>query len=196
MTTKRKILSALLILVLAFSCVVLASCRGKTPETPGKTDWPEAGVYYFDSVIDEYTLTLNVGDTFSLYVKGESLSGTYTLTGKDLVLDFSDNGKDNVTATYEDNVITLNYNNSAMRMLKKISYTVSFNTNGGSTVNAETVLNGKAVTKPADPTRENYVFVGWYSDVDLTTPFEFGAQPISADTTVFAKWVNASSDNK
>lgn len=196
MTTRRKILSALLVLVLMLVCLVSVSCNDDTPEVPGKTEWPEAGVYYFDSVVDEYTLTLNVGDTFSLYVKGESLSGSYTLTGKDLVLDFSKDGKENVTAIYEDNVITLTYNGSAMRMLKKISYTVSFNTNGGSAIEAQTVLNGKTVVKPADPTRENYVFVGWYADAEFKTPFEFGAKPVSADATVFAQWAPASTENK
>ena len=196
MTTKRKIFSALLALVLALVCVVSVSCGEQTPEVPGKSEWPEAGVYYFDSVVDEYTLTLNVGDTFSLYVKGESLSGTYTLTDKDLVLDFNEDGKENVSATYEGNVILLNYNNSAMRMLKKISYTVSFNTNGGSATEAQTVLNGKTVVKPADPTRENHIFVGWYADADLTTPFEFGAQPVSGDATVYAKWVAANETNE
>ncbi len=191
MTTRRKILCALLVIVLALFCVAAVACGPDTPEVPEvppKTEWPEAGVYYFDAVNDECTLTLNVGDTFSLYVKGEHQSGSYTLTDKTLELDFNKEGMANVTATYEGNVVTLTYNGSAMRMLRKVNYTVSFHTNGGSTVDAQTVLNGKAAAQPADPTREGFLFVGWYADEQFKTPYTFGNQPVTADTVVYAQW--------
>ena len=190
MTTKTKILSLLLTLVLAVCCFAVVSCGpDEVPdEGPTKTEWPEAGVYYFDDVNDENTLTLNVGDTFSLYVKGSHQSGTYTLTDTALVLDFTAEGVENVTATLEDNVITFTQNGASMRFLKKINYTVSFNVNGGTETAQQTVVNGKTVTKPADPTREGFVFVGWYADAEYKVPFAFGATPVSADTTVFARW--------
>lgn len=196
MTTRRKLLSLLLIAVLSFVCVLAVSCGEEEPEVPQKTEWPEAGTYYFEAATDEYTLTLNVGDTFALYVKGESLSGSYTLTDKSLVLDFTKDGVENATATYDGDVISLTYGGAAMRMLKKVSYTVSFNTDGGSAVSAQTVLNGKTAAKPADPTREGYIFVGWYKDADFKTPFAFGAAPVTADTTVFAQWSKETLDNR
>ena len=72
MATKTKILSLVLALLLAIFCFTAVACKpedtpGETNE-PTKTSWPEAGVYYFDDVNYENTLTLNVGDTFSLYV--------------------------------------------------------------------------------------------------------------------------------
>lgn len=200
MNTKRKVLSLLMALMLVLVCFLAVGCGGDEqlddPTPPAKTEWPEAGVYYFSAATDEYTLTLNVGDTFSLYVKGESLAGSYTLSDKNLVLDFNKDGKENVTATYEGSVISLTYDGAAMRMLKKVSYTVTFNTNGGSAVSAATVLNGKTATKPADPTREGFIFVGWYADADFKTPFAFGAQPITADTTVFAQWSKETAENR
>ena len=70
-----------------------------------------------------------------------------------------------------------------------ITYTVTFDTRGGSDIDAQTVsYNGKATKPKQDPTRsECYSFVGWYKDVSCTTPFDFN-EGITKDTTVYAKW--------
>ena len=67
------------------------------------------------------------------------------------------------------------------------TYTAQFDTNGGSAVDkAKTDKNGK-IEKPADPTKEGYIFVGWYSDSKLTKPFDFSAE-LTANSTLYAKW--------
>ncbi len=190
MNTRRKVLSLLLALMLALVCILAVSCKGnENPPPAEKTEWPEAGVYYYESVSDEYTLTLNVGDTFALIVKGQSYSGSYTLDadGK-LTLDFSAEGKADATATLENDVITLTYEGATMRFLRKVLYTVKFNTNGGSAIADATVVNGKTLAKPADPTREGYIFVGWYADSQFNAAFSFDAQPITGATTIYARW--------
>ena len=68
------------------------------------------------------------------------------------------------------------------------SYTVTFNTNGGSAVNQQTITAGGLVTKPADPTKDSFTFDGWYKDAGLTKPFDFVNETINADTTLYAKW--------
>lgn len=67
-------------------------------------------------------------------------------------------------------------------------YTVTFNTNGGSSVDAQEVTEGGKVTEPADPTKTDYDFVEWCADEELTTPFDFENTTISAATTIYAKW--------
>ncbi|SDD96799.1 leucine-rich repeat domain-containing protein, partial [Peptococcus niger] len=67
-------------------------------------------------------------------------------------------------------------------------YTVTFNTNSGSAVSAQTITAGGHVTKPADPTKAGYTFAGWYKDAGLTTAFDFATETINADTTIYAKW--------
>ena len=37
------------------------------------------------------------------------------------------------------------------------------------------------------PTRDGYRFTGWYSDYDLTRPWDFNA-PVTADMTLYAAW--------
>ena len=69
-----------------------------------------------------------------------------------------------------------------------VTYTVSFKTNEGSTVPSQTVERGKTATKPADPTLENNVFGGWYSDEELTSEYDFTTS-VTGSFTLYAKWV-------
>ena len=68
------------------------------------------------------------------------------------------------------------------------TYTVTFDTNGGSEVDPVTVDAGSTVTKPADPTKSGYTFGGWYKDSTLQTPWNFANDTVTADTTLYAKW--------
>lgn len=67
------------------------------------------------------------------------------------------------------------------------TYTVTFNTDGGSDVAAQTVTSGAKATKPADPAKEGFTFDGWYKDAAFTTAFDFNTA-INSDVTVYAKW--------
>ena len=67
-------------------------------------------------------------------------------------------------------------------------YAVSFNTNGGSSVDAQTVDHGNKASLPTEPTREHYEFGGWYGDDKLTTEFDFANTEIKGETTIYAKW--------
>ena len=68
------------------------------------------------------------------------------------------------------------------------TYTVTFETSGGSAVAPVTVDTGSTVTKPADPTKSGYTFGGWYKDSTLQTPWDFANGTVTADTTLYAKW--------
>lgn len=68
------------------------------------------------------------------------------------------------------------------------TYTVTFDSNGGSAVASQTVAAGTTVAQPTDPTREGYYFLGWYSDSELTDVYEFST-PVTADITLYAQWV-------
>ena len=68
------------------------------------------------------------------------------------------------------------------------TYTVTFETSGGSAVDPVTVDAVSTVTKPADPTKSGYTFGGWYKDSTLQTPWDFANGTVTADTTLYAKW--------
>lgn len=76
--------------------------------------------------------------------------------------------------------------------ITKRSYTVSFNSFGGSAVSDVTVQYGKLLTEPSEPARTGYVFVGWYKDADLKTEWDFAFDTVTEDITLYAKWVDES----
>ena len=69
---------------------------------------------------------------------------------------------------------------------KKV-FTVEFNTDGGSEVAAVEVNEGEKLTLPANPTKEGFVFAGWYTDEAFTTELSALAFP-KKNTTAYAKW--------
>lgn len=66
-------------------------------------------------------------------------------------------------------------------------YTISFESNEGSTVNAITQNYNTVITKPADPTRTFYSFGGWFTDLVLSSPYIFSSMP-AENLTLYAKW--------
>ncbi|MGC2195772.1 MAG: InlB B-repeat-containing protein [Terriglobales bacterium] len=65
---------------------------------------------------------------------------------------------------------------------------VNFDSNGGSAVVAAHVADGKLVFKPTDPTRHGYIFEGWYKEAELISAWNFEADVVTGDITLFAKW--------
>lgn len=73
---------------------------------------------------------------------------------------------------------------------KAAVYTVTFDSLGGSAVEAQSVTEGKYATKPAtDPERADYLFRFWTADKTANTEFKFAETKIVADTTLYAVWV-------
>jgi uncharacterized repeat protein (TIGR02543 family) len=75
------------------------------------------------------------------------------------------------------------------------TYTVTFNTNGGSSVASKTVTASTKVAKPADPTKEEFIFAGWYTDAALTTAYNFDAL-VTKSFTLYAKWTDEEDDGE
>ena len=71
-----------------------------------------------------------------------------------------------------------------------ITYTISFNTNGGSEVLNITVLPDAYAIAPTAPTKESYTFTGWYLDPGLTQIFSFISASITENITLYAKWTS------
>lgn len=70
------------------------------------------------------------------------------------------------------------------------NYTVTFDSNGGTSVSEQVVEKGGVVTRPTDPTRDGYTFDGWYVDVNSSVEYDF-SQEVTSDMTLTAKWVLA-----
>lgn len=66
------------------------------------------------------------------------------------------------------------------------NYTLTYVSNGGTEYAAETYKEGTEVTIDKAPTREGYIFKGWYSDEALTQAVS--KVTMDSDKTVYAKW--------
>ena len=67
------------------------------------------------------------------------------------------------------------------------SYTVSFETNGGSKLSRQTVTRNSVIKEPAAPTREGFDFAGWYTDKELTVKYDF-SEKVTKSITLYAAW--------
>lgn len=69
-----------------------------------------------------------------------------------------------------------------------ITFTVTFDGNGGSQITTGTAKYETPVAQPTEaPTRVGYTFAGWYADAACTKEYDFSA-PVTGDLTLYAKW--------
>lgn len=69
----------------------------------------------------------------------------------------------------------------------KVTYVVNFNTDGGNSVSNQIINKDGTITKPQDPVRDGYKFLGWYSNNVL---FDFNT-PVTTNLELVAKWEKA-----
>ncbi len=195
----KKLLCTLLItlstvLGLAFSAAC-AKNPVKPPVDPPKEEGPETGVYYYDSDEGEYLISLGKGDQVVFTTAKLSAIGTYSIEGGNLTFtvpaaetDGEDEKGTNIPAILAGNVLTVTYEETEWRFLKKIMYSVVFDTGIQEEATSVSVLNGKTIAKPADPTREGQLFLGWYADKNYQKLYNFGSETVTKDTTLYAQW--------
>ncbi|MCR5419069.1 MAG: leucine-rich repeat protein [Lachnospiraceae bacterium] len=70
---------------------------------------------------------------------------------------------------------------------KDVTYTVCFDSMGGSYVYPKTVARGEAVTVPVAPTKKGCTFGGWYKDADYNDAWDFDGV-VTGSMTLYAKW--------
>ncbi len=76
------------------------------------------------------------------------------------------------------------------------THTVTFDSMGGSEIAPKEVVSGLKIKTPSTPTKDKYLFRGWYEDNTHSVPFDFNNTPITSDMTLYAKWEAANSINE
>ena len=66
-------------------------------------------------------------------------------------------------------------------------YTVTFETNGGTPVDSQSVAENGVAEKPAAPANGSFTFNGWYIDPACTILYDF-TSPVTGDLTLYAGW--------
>lgn len=76
---------------------------------------------------------------------------------------------------------------SLPQQTKYQSFTITFVSNGGTEVKPLQVEYGQKAAKPADPTKGEDEFLGWFVDAVCVTPFDWDIE-ITSDWTLYAGW--------
>jgi len=74
------------------------------------------------------------------------------------------------------------------------SYTIGFNTDGGSAITNYVKNYGDYIYAPTAPTKAGFIFGGWYANINLTTPYTFVTMP-AMNIIVYVKWDIDTSSN-
>ncbi len=69
-----------------------------------------------------------------------------------------------------------------------LDFIITYETNGGTPMNPETVTYGTPIQQPYPPTKEGFAFGGWFTDDTFSSPYTFLLMP-AHDLTLYAKWM-------
>ncbi|MGM9971509.1 MAG: pectinesterase family protein, partial [Anaeroplasmataceae bacterium] len=131
---------------------------------------------------------------------GSSVSNMTVKEGKTITLPTSTKAGYKLVGWYSDSSLTTAFTSQTAvtsnitlyaKWVEATIYTVTFNTNGGSSISSLNVVEGNTISLPTAPTKDGYTFVGWYSDSSLTTAFN-ESTIISSNITLYAKWRDSS----
>lgn len=75
---------------------------------------------------------------------------------------------------------------------KNGKYEVKFNTNGGTIIEVQSIKKGETASKPADPTKDGYVFDNWYLNDEV---YDFSKE-VTEDITLEARWTEVDIDKE
>ncbi|WP_179090274.1 InlB B-repeat-containing protein [Paenibacillus sp. FSL H8-0548] len=189
--------------------------QASKPDQPTKEDLVFGGWYRDSNLQTVYVFSAPITANLTLYAKWlRGYTVSFDSNGGSAVADQKVNEGDKAAAPaaptkedfvfsgwYSDSDLTIAYDfevNTVTRSFPlyakwtstpKVSYTVSFNSRGGSQVAPLTVYEGAVAAQPVAPTQEGLTFVGWYDSSSLTNPFSFST-PIVQNLTLYAKWTD------
>lgn len=135
------------------------------------------------------TVEVKSGETVSAPTNpsrsGYSFSGWYTAEKNGKKFDFDTIISEDITLYAKWTIIVIPSIPSPSPEEK--SYTVTFNSNGGSNVDSQVVKSGECAIMPEDPEKDNFTFIGWYCSDGYSEPYDFDA-PVDSNITICAKW--------
>lgn len=132
--------------------IITKGDKVKKPENPKRKGYIFKG-WTLDN--KEYNFNKKVEKNLELVAKWEKEKNTTNST--------TEVNKNNTTNKPNNQTNNNNTQNNTSTPTKK-NYTVTFNSNGGSSVKSQTVTEGSSAKKPKDPTKEGYTFEGWTLD--------------------------------
>lgn len=140
---------------------------------------------------------------------GETIKGKSDgkITGVDSTMEYKADGAVEYTDVAGNEIINLTAGKYLVRYKEKENHlagsdktveisvgemiTVSFDSNGGTDVDGKTCeYNGTVTVPETEPIKDGFEFVGWFADGELTTEWNFEADKLTGNKTLYAKWVH------
>ena len=72
--------------------------------------------------------------------------------------------------------------------LRNPGFTITFDSRGGTDVAAISQMYGELLEEPESPSREGYLFTGWYTDSGCYERWDINTDTIQSDITLYAGW--------
>ena len=72
--------------------------------------------------------------------------------------------------------------------LRNPGFTITFDSRGGTDVEAVNQMYGELLEEPESPSREGYLFTGWYTDSGCYNLWDVEIDTIQSDMTLYAGW--------
>ena len=72
--------------------------------------------------------------------------------------------------------------------MRNPGFTITFDSRGGTDVPAQNQMYGELLDVPETPTREGYLFTGWYKDHACSEQWNVETETIETDITLYAGW--------
>ena len=72
--------------------------------------------------------------------------------------------------------------------LRDPGFAVTFDSRGGTDVPAQNRMYGELLEVPEPPTREGYVFVGWFTDSNCENSWDAEIMTVEGDLVLYAGW--------
>lgn len=147
-------------------------------------------------------VTINVPDrprSLAVTVKETVYAVDYVLKNSDMTViatlvdgttkEITDFTLSNNTIKEGTTTVEVSYNGTTAKVdvQGKQSYTVKFNSKGGTKVDSVQVISGKMIGTLKKPTKDHYTFEGWYFDTSYNQKCT-SSNKITNDVTLYAKW--------
>ena len=189
---KHKILGIAVLLCAVF----LAACSDLVDElTPKETYYKiEIPSEIENGKVSADRTSVRAGDTVKL-----TLTASEGYKYSSLTVTGANNAAVPVTAIKTGEVYTFTMPASAVKISAAFipipTYKVTFSTDGGTEAAEQTVEENGRAERPSAPAKDGFTFAGWYTSADggttlSETVFDFNT-PITADITLYAKWIDA-----
>lgn len=210
---KRFSLFVMVLVCLALVAGTVLACTDDetTPETPVSDSSAYAGRYY--AYVDSTNLSADRYidlDSAWGWSDSDGATGTFTVSDGEIKFYLSENQNEVYSGGISGDTMNLVGEDGNIHVYRKgvpsapedtgdndsggdepapvVKYTVRFDSLGGSAVASVEANAGSTIAAPANPTRENYNFTGWYKNAACTEIWDFSTDKVNADTTLYAGW--------